>query len=286
MTGMGDDVQAIASNSANVCGPPGESSDCLGLAWEVLAQKHAKERWDRAAASHHRLGRKVEGGGEAVLDRAVSQWDSMCMAQPAQTYEHYTWDDYRSWPDDERWEIVGGQAFAMSPSPGSRHQKVCLRIGAALEAALRGQPCEAFIAPLDVKLSNEDIVQPDVLVVCDPRKVIDTHIEGAPDVVMEVASPSTTVHDRLVKLRLYVAFGVKEYWIVTPDSRLVEVLVTDGDSSRIHGVFGPNDTLASPTLSDLELPLDTVFDFPTPEGEHVNEVREPPPPYPARASRS
>lgn len=204
------------------------------------------------------------------------------MAQAAQTYEHYTWDDYRSWPDDERWEIIGGRPVAMSPSPGSRHQKVCLRLGAALDAALRGKPCEAFIAPLDVKLSDADIVQPDVLVVCDPRKITNTHIEGTPDVVVEIASPSTAVHDRLVKLRLYATFGVREYWIVTPDSHLIEVLLADGDSYRIHGVFGRSDTLTSPTLTDLELPLDTIFDFPSADDERVSEVRETSPPYPAK----
>jgi len=208
------------------------------------------------------------------------------MGQAAQTHGHYTWEDYRSWPDEERWEIIGGQAVAMSPSPGSRHQKVCLRVGAALDAALRGKPCEAFIASLDVKLSNADIVQPDVLVVCDSHKITDTHIEGAPDVVVEIASPSTAAYDRLVKLRLYAKFGVKEYWIVTPYPHLVEVLVVDGDSYRIHGVFGRSDTLTSPTLTGLELPLDTIFDFPIPDDERVTEVHESSPPYPAKAGQS
>jgi len=125
------------------------------------------------------------------------------MGQAAQIDEHYTWKDYCSWSSEERWEIIDGRPIAMSPSPGYRHQRICLRLGAELDAFLRGKPCEVAIAPMDVKLSDEDIVQPDVLVVCDPRKITDTHIEGAPDVVIEVASPSTAVHDRLIKLRLY-----------------------------------------------------------------------------------
>jgi Uma2 family endonuclease len=205
------------------------------------------------------------------------------MAQLVQTCERYTWDDYRSWPDDERWELIGGEAYAMSPSPGARHQRVSLALGAKLHALLSGKRCEAFIAPMDVHLSGADVVQPDVLVVCDPRKITETHIEGAPDLVVEVASRSSVRHDRLVKLKLYARYGVKEYWLVTPYPHLVEVLVLDGLTYRVHDVSGKADMLTSPTLPGLEIALESIFDFPIPESERIEEVREGTPPYARRA---
>jgi Uma2 family endonuclease len=208
------------------------------------------------------------------------------MAQPAPITpaDHFNWDDYRSWPDDERWELIDGQAVAMSPSPGFRHQDVVVALASELRSFLKGKPCRALVAPMDVKLSAFDVVQPDVLVVCDPRQIRDTHIEGPPSLVVEVASPSTTAYDRTRKLELYARFGVKEYWLVTPYPHLLEVLLLDGGGYRVHKVYRRHDTLTSPTLSGLELPLHDVFDFPIPETERIEEVHESVPPYP-RVSR-
>ena len=127
--------------------------------------------------------------------------------------ERYTWADYRSWPDDEHWQIVGGEAYAMSPAPATRHQKLLIRLASALETFLRDKPCEAYPAPTDLKLSDTDIVQPDLMVVCEPDKVKPTHIEGPPTLVIEILSPSTELLDRGRKLDLYAASGVKEVWL-------------------------------------------------------------------------
>ncbi len=149
-----------------------------------------------------------------------------------------------------------------------------------LRAFLRGKRCRAMVSPLDVKLSEVDVVQPDVLVVCDPRKIKDTHIEGAPDLVVEIASPSTTVYDRTLKLELYARYRVKEYWLVTSYPHLLEALLLDGDGYRIRKVYRKQDTLTSPTLPGLELPLAAIFDFPIPDAERILEVHESTPPYP------
>jgi len=201
------------------------------------------------------------------------------MAHPATDYQYYTWDDYRSWPDDERWELIDGHPYAMSPSPGVRHQRIVTAITVELHAFLQGGPCDVFVAPLDVKLSEADIVQPDVLVVCDPRKIKDTHIEGAPDVVVEIASPSSVCHDRTRKLSLYAKSGIREYWLVTPYPHLVEVLTLDGDGYRLHRTYLHTDVLTSPALPGFELNLVSIFDFPIPDDERIDEVRESPPPY-------
>ena len=94
-----------------------------------------------------------------------------------------------------------------------------------------------FVAPTDVKLSEEDIVQPDLIVVCDANRIKPTHIEGPPTLVIEVLSPSTQAYDRVRKLRLFAASGVQEVWLVTPHPSLVEVLTLDGASYRIAGGY-------------------------------------------------
>jgi Uma2 family endonuclease len=101
----------------------------------------------------------------------------------------FSWRDYRSWPDDERWELIDGVPVAMAPAPSIAHQRVVGRLHARLAALLAGQPCEPFVAPVDVKLSEHDVVQPDVAVVCRPEQITDTPIEGAPGLVFEVLSP-------------------------------------------------------------------------------------------------
>src|SRR5262245_54809384 len=137
------------------------------------------------------------------------------MGQPLRD-RRYTWRDYQLWQDDQRWEIIGGNAFAMSPSPATRHQRISIALSSALFSHFRGKRCQPFEAPMDVKLSDEDIVQPDILVVCDPNQVKTTHIEGAPALVVEILSPSSLAHDRVRKMNLYARFGVPELWIVTP----------------------------------------------------------------------
>src|SRR5690348_5789663 len=90
----------------------------------------------------------------------------------------FTWADYRSWPDDERWEIIDGEAYAMSPSPTSRHQHICLQLSTQMNLCFRSKKCRVFPSPMDVKLSDTNVVQPDVLVVCNPQQIKPTHIEG------------------------------------------------------------------------------------------------------------
>lgn len=173
---------------------------------------------------------------------------------------HYTFVDYQLFPDDERWEIIDGEAHAMSPSPAVRHQRISLQLLTELIPYFRKGPCVLFHAPMDVKLSEFDIVQPDLLVVCDSKKIKETHIEGAPDLVVEILSLSSIPHDRLRKMRLYAQFGVKEYWLVTPDPPLIEVLALEGDSYRIASVYGQEDKLVSRVFPDLSFTLKEVFD--------------------------
>jgi Uma2 family endonuclease len=189
----------------------------------------------------------------------------------------FTWDDYRTWPDDERWEIIGGEAHAMSPSPTSRHQRIAVDLVTLLKRKFCKGPCEVFVAPMDVKLSEKDIVQPDVFVVCDKAQDKGTHFEGPPKLAVEILSESTTLHDRLHKSRLYARSGVQEYWIITPFPELVEVLTLDGANYRLLHVFKKEDTLASAAFPDLKIKLKEVFTMPPDPGAPRLVVREPRP---------
>jgi Uma2 family endonuclease len=180
--------------------------------------------------------------------------------------QRFTWTDYQSWPDDERWELIGGVAFAMSPAPTTSHQSVVLRLGSRLEASLVGKPCQPFIAPVDVRLSDDDVVQPDVLVVCKPETIKPSHIEGAPTVVIEVLSPSTATRDLRDKKALYEKHGVTEYIVVDPLEHYAMRFLLGGDGLYDKGtVVGGNEILFVHTLDDLPMPMWEVFGLPDPQ---------------------
>ncbi len=190
--------------------------------------------------------------------------------------ESFTWDDYCTWSDNERWEIIDGEAFAMSPAPILRHQRISVKLSHQLFNFFDKHPCEVFVAPTDVKLSEHDVVQPDLLVVCDETQMKRTHIEGAPTLIIEILSSSTTLHDRMHKMDLYAASGVKEVWLVTPYPALVEVYLLKDKSYLLKKVFSKNDELKSPTFKDLKLDLAPVFDFPLEPDENIYVIKEGP----------
>lgn len=179
----------------------------------------------------------------------------------------YTWQDYLTWPDDERWEVIDGAAYDMTPSPSSRHQVIVGNFHAVLRERLKGKACRVFIAPLDVYLDDFNFVQPDVLVVCDEKKIRD-RIYGAPDLVVEVLSPSTSVKDRREKKSLYEKFGVREYVIVHPEEMLVERFFLGEGGFGGPDVFGSQEVLPLLFLEGMEVPLWEVFEVQPPgEGE-------------------
>jgi len=148
----------------------------------------------------------------------------------------YTFADYRHWPDDVRYELVDGAAFMMAPAPSVDHQTLAFEVGRQLGNALEGHPCRVLLAPVDVLLAKageaddavDTVVQPDVLVVCDPQKVTPRGIRGAPDWVLEVISPASASHDQIVKLAAYERAGVREYWLAHPADRVLTIYRLDG----------------------------------------------------------
>jgi Uma2 family endonuclease len=186
----------------------------------------------------------------------------------------YTWNDYRHWDDDRRWELIDGEAYAMSPAPSPRHQGILNRLARFWDEYLDNKPCRVLPAPVDVRLTDEDVVQPDLVVVCESDKITRTHIEGAPTLVVEILSDSTALYDRNRKLRLYARSGIKEVWLVTPYPWLVEVFLLDGASYRLAGTYTKTDRLQSPTFPDLCMDLEKIFDFPIEPGEEIQMVKE------------
>lgn len=189
---------------------------------------------------------------------------SMPQTAPAQPADRFTWSDYRSWPDDERWELIDGIAHAMSPAPSIKHQDVVLRLSSRLELSLRGQPCRPFVAPTDVKLSECDVVQPDILVVCDPGKITPSHIEGPPNLIVEVLSPGTSAKDLRDKKALYERAGVREYLVVDPLEHYALRFLLGADGYDKGTVFAADETLTLATLGAVEIPLWEVFEVPGP----------------------
>ena len=204
------------------------------------------------------------------------------MGAPAHKESSFSWDDYRSWDDGTQWQIIDGEAFAMTPAPMPRHQRIQQEIGWHLENYFRERPCDVFPAPTDVKLSERDVVQPDLSVVCDPDQVKRTHIEGPPTLVVEIISPSTVTLDRVRKMNLYDKAGVKEVWLVTPYPWLAEVFVLDGGSYRLAAAYEKDGLLESVTFPGLTVALTEVFTYPIDPSEKVDMVKEGRPPYGSR----
>ncbi|MDP1830493.1 MAG: Uma2 family endonuclease [Geothrix sp.] len=153
------------------------------------------------------------------------------MSLPELKHPGYTVEDWKLW--DGRWEIINGVAYDMTPAPTLEHQRISsklhLAIGNALEAIRRsaeGGECEIFAAPVDVYLGDA-VVQPDLLVICDPAKKSERGIEGAPDLVVEILSPSTASKDYSRKRWTYEAAGIPEYLIIDPDERFGLLLCLD-----------------------------------------------------------
>ena len=169
------------------------------------------------------------------------------------TDHKFTYKDYSSWPEDERWELINGIAYNMCAAPTSRHQEISGELYFQLKLFLKKGTCKTFSAPFDIFLpifpikdENEinTVIQPDISVICDSSKIIDKGCLGAPDLIIEILSPSTSKKDLNEKFQLYEKHGVKEYWIVDPGNKYIQVfhLKTEGKDSGKYD----NGTLVPP----------------------------------------
>ena len=190
--------------------------------------------------------------------------------------QRFSWNEYKEWPEDERWQIIDGQAFCMTAAPNIRHQKVTGNLYALIREKLKGRPCFPFIAPTDVVFDDYNIVQPDVLVVCEKNRITDANIQGAPDLVIEVISPSNSFMDKKLKLELYERFAVPEYLLVDPVGDLVErYRLVEGKYGRAD-IFPWHEELPLVSLPGLVINLWEAFERNLAE---LNVVKEGPKGY-------
>ncbi|MGI2323692.1 MULTISPECIES: Uma2 family endonuclease [Methylococcus] len=180
----------------------------------------------------------------------------------------WTYADYRTWPEEERWELIGGEAYDMCPSPSTTHQSVSFQLGLVLGNFFRDRRCRVLAAPVDVLLPSSDeadelvdtVVQPDLLVICDRGKISERAVRGAPDLVVEILSPSTAKKDEGVKRDRYEQAGVAEYWLVHPvDHTVFRYALMNGRYGRPE-VFGAGDAMASTRFPGLLVVWDEVFE--------------------------
>lgn len=179
------------------------------------------------------------------------------MASAERYIPHYTVKDYRNWTGD--WELWRGIAVSMSPSPRPIHQEVAgnlvFQIKAALKTSRNCRKCRVLYE-LDWVIADDTVVQPDVLVTCDPLPP--THIETAPVFIAEVLSPSTADKDRTAKKPLYESEGVKYYAILDPDARHGELYANDGHGYQLR--TGPHHRLDLAPGCSIEVDLAAVFE--------------------------
>jgi len=179
----------------------------------------------------------------------------------------FTYEDYKSLPESERerYELLEGELVPMPPSPGESHQRVSIGLASSLYRFVKEhQLGRVYEAPFDVVLGepgDERVVQPDILFISKTQRpmIHPEEIRGAPDLVVEILSDATAEKDRTYKRRLYARYGVKEYWLVDPEEQTIEVLELRRRGFERVGLYEKKDTLESPLLPGLKIPLREVF---------------------------
>ena len=183
--------------------------------------------------------------------------------------EKYSYADYLCWDDQERWELINGDVWDMSPAPSRLHQEISIRLSSLLYQHFKKKDCAVYAAPFDVRLPEQDnaedyaittVVQPDISVICDRNKLDERGCVGAPDLVVEILSPATAAKDLKVKRALYEQHRVKEYWLFHPTDRTV--MVYRSDQNNEYGkaeVFTKDDSISSELFAGLEIELTEIF---------------------------
>ncbi len=177
----------------------------------------------------------------------------------------YTYADYLTWEFPQRVELILGKVFPMSPAPNSTHQEICAWLGFQFLDHFKFHRCRIFLAPFDVILPGENgmpesVLQPDLMVVCDERKIQEGNCHGAPDLVVEVLSRSTKKRDLTAKLSLYNTAGVREYWVVDPEALTIRSYIPGPDGRyRCASMATHGEQMTSHCFPDLS--ADTGFIF-------------------------
>ena len=205
----------------------------------------------------------VMGG---ILGLGLNLWGTYQMET---TEKLYTYEDYYKIDDDKRREIINGVIYAMSPGASTRHQEISGSLFREISFYLKWKKCKVYHPPYDVCLPRAgetrrtatNVVQPDIFVVCDRRKIKLWGCFGAPDLVMEILSPSTKKRDMLEKFNLYQEHGVLEYWVVDPFNQSIDRFVLDIETGKYGSAqtFFPDDNITPTIFPDFTIKLSEVF---------------------------
>ena len=180
----------------------------------------------------------------------------------------YSYADYLTWKFDEFVELIKGKVMRPMAGPSRRHQQLSNRIEFPIASFLRNGSCEMYHAPFDVRLTTSGVngdqqittvVQPDICVVCDPAKLDDRGCLGAPDWIIEIASPGNTARDTKTKFDLYEESGVREYWIVYPGMKTITAYVLDSEQYKLAGEYIEPGLISAITVPGLALEWADIF---------------------------
>jgi Uma2 family endonuclease len=179
----------------------------------------------------------------------------------SQTAPKLTYQDYLSTSDDERYELLDGE-LVMIAAPNEDHQIASVELVSRMHSFVKEKDLgRVFHAPFDVVLSDTDVVQPDLIFVSKEREQVRTpaNIQGAPDLIVEILSPSSATRDWRDKRELYARHGVREYWVVDPSNKIVSIMLLQDGVLEIKGAYVAGDTVASSTLEGFSVALDDIF---------------------------
>jgi Uma2 family endonuclease len=177
----------------------------------------------------------------------------------------YTYSDYLLWQFSERVELIKGYILKMSPAPSRKHQTISQNLNYKIYSYFKDHSCSVFVAPFDVRLpiksakKNTTVVQPDLSIICDENKLDDKGCNGAPDLIVEILSQNNSKHDIETKFNLYQESGVKEYWIVETEQRIVLVYALKNKEYIGLKPFGEGETIKSLLFPEMKITVDDVF---------------------------
>ena len=211
----------------------------------------------------------IKQGLTEAIEHAAGQ-PSQAVVHPPKTTEtmaipnpsiKFTYEAYLNAPEDKRYELLDGELVPI-PTPGERYQSISILLGSKLfQFASEHSLGRVYLAPFDVVLSEVDVVQPDLLFVSNERGHIITpaNIQGAPDLVVEILSPSTAERDRTFKHTLYAKHGVNEYWMVDTTAKDITVLLLGKHGYKVVDTYSAGETLISTTLQGFRLHIGDLF---------------------------
>jgi Uma2 family endonuclease len=177
----------------------------------------------------------------------------------------YNYSDYLLWQFSERVELIKGYILKMSPAPSSRHQGISHNLNGCFYINFHKKPCRVFEAPFDVRLpiksakKDTTVLQPDLCVICDESKIDEKGCNGAPDLIVEIISPNNSKHDIHTKFNLYLEAGVKEYWLIEPDDRMILIYTLKNGEYIGQKPLVEGENIKSPLFPELNIAVEDIF---------------------------